>query len=203
MIIFFFVPKNQNLSFPVYAFSAIFRDLALTSFVVFSLWRNGEPLTLIGWKSSGLKREVTLGVCLFFPVLVIAWLVKRAFQDLGLTTMRQLPHFLTAKSPWEMLLLCLLLTVAVVTEETVFRGYLILRFYELTARLGPSVIISTAVFTLGHGYEGPAGTGTVGVLGLILALIYLWRKSLIAPMVIHFLVDFIPLLLMPLIKRFG
>ena len=169
MIIFFFASKSQNLSFTVFAFSSIFRNLALTSFVVFSLWRNGEPLTRIGWKSSGLKKEAALGVCLFFPVLVIAWLVKRALQDLGLTSMRQLPHFLTAKSPWEMLLLCLVLTVAVVTEETAFRGYLILRFYDLTARLGPSVIISTALFTLGHGYEGHASTGTVGVLGLILA----------------------------------
>jgi uncharacterized protein len=199
-IIFCFVPRGQNPSVPLFAFSTIFRDLALTSLVVFCLWRNGEPLARIGWKSSGLKREAALGVCLFFPVLVIIWLVFKAFQSIGLTPMRQLPHFFAAKSPWEIIVLCLLVTVSAVAEETLFRGYLILRFYEITAHLGPSVIISTAVFALCHAYEGLVSAATVGILGLIFAIIYVWRKSLIAPTVIHFLVNFILVVLMPLIK---
>ncbi len=48
---------------------------------------------------------------------------------------------------------------------------------------------------MGHGYEGSLGVVTVGIMGLIFNVIYLWRKSLVAPMVMHFLQDFISIVL--------
>ena len=39
---------------------------------------------------------------------------------------------------------------------------------------------------------------TVGVSGAVLAVIYLWRESLIAPIVIHFLQNLAAILLLPL-----
>jgi len=94
----------------------------------------------------------------------------------------------------------LLVIVVAVTEETIFRGYLMLRFNALTTSLASSVIITSGIFSLAHGYEGSASVGTIGVLGIILTLIYIWRKSLIAPMVIHFFIDFFSLVLMPLLN---
>lgn len=200
MIISFFALGGEGISFPVAAFSIIFRDIALTSLVVFFLWHNGEPLALIGWKFCGVKKEAALGAGLFIPVMIGVSLIEKAFQHFGLSYMRQLPQYLSAKGPFEILLACVLVTIVAVTEETIFRGYLILRFNALTTSITASVIITSGVFALGHGYEGPASVGTIGVLGVVLALIYVWRKSLIAPMVIHFLVDFLPLVLMPLLK---
>jgi membrane protease YdiL (CAAX protease family) len=55
------------------------------------------------------------------------------------------------------------------------------------------------IFSLGHGYEGSAGVITVGFMGLVFALVYLWRGSLVAPMVMHFLQDFIGIVLSPLL----
>jgi membrane protease YdiL (CAAX protease family) len=201
MIIDFFVLGSENISFAVTALSVIFRDIALTSLIVFFLWRNGEPLTLIGWNFNHLKKEVALGAGLFVPVMIGIRLLEKAFQHLGLSSnITRLPEFLSAKGPVEILLACILVTVVTVAEETIFRGYLILRFNALTTSVAASVIITSGVFALGHGYEGPASIGTIGVLGVVLALIYIWRKSLIAPMVIHFLIDFFPLVLMPLLK---
>jgi membrane protease YdiL (CAAX protease family) len=60
-------------------------------------------------------------------------------------------------------------------------------------------VLSSFVFSLGHGYEGMTGVVTVGVLGWALAIVYLRTKSLIAPMVIHFLQDFVTVVLAPLI----
>jgi membrane protease YdiL (CAAX protease family) len=65
-----------------------------------------------------------------------------------------------------------------------------------------AVLVSTVIFSLGHGYEGTAGVITVGVLGLTFALVYVWRKSLVAPVVMHFLQDFIGIILLPL-RGFG
>jgi membrane protease YdiL (CAAX protease family) len=44
-----------------------------------------------------------------------------------------------------------------VAEETIFRGYLILRFRAVTGRTSAAVLLSSIVFSLGHGYEGMAG----------------------------------------------
>jgi membrane protease YdiL (CAAX protease family) len=84
-------------------------------------------------------------------------------------------------------------------EETIFRGYLILRFGAITASRTVAVLVSAVVFSLGHGYEGTAGLITVGALGLVFALVYVWRKSLVAPVVMHFLQDFIGIILLPLL----
>jgi hypothetical protein len=55
-------------------------------------------------------------------------------------------------------------------------------------------------FLLLHGYEGIAGLVSVFSLGVVLALIYLWRKSLVAPIVIHFLTDFATIILPTLLS---
>jgi uncharacterized protein len=94
----------------------------------------------------------------------------------------------------------ILVTVAAVAEETVFRGYLILRFEAVTGRTGAAALLSSIVFSLGHGYEGMAGVVSVFSLGMVLALVYLWRKSLVAPVVIHFLTDFATIILPTLLE---
>jgi membrane protease YdiL (CAAX protease family) len=60
-------------------------------------------------------------------------------------------------------------------------------------------LLSAGIFSLGHGYEGSAGVVTVGVMGAVFALVYLWRRSLVAPMMMHFLQDFIGIVLVPLL----
>jgi len=84
-------------------------------------------------------------------------------------------------------------------EETVFRGYLILRFKAVTESPSAAILVSAVIFSLGHGYEGSAGVITVGVMELLFDLVYVWRQSLVAPMVVHFLQDFVSIVLLPLL----
>jgi membrane protease YdiL (CAAX protease family) len=104
---------------------------------------------------------------------------------------------LTAKGIPELLLAGLLVLVVAVSEEIIFRGYLILRLRGVTGSTFGSVLLSALIFSLGHGYEGSAGVVTVGFMGLFFALVYLWRGSLVAPVVIHFLQDFTGIVLAP------
>jgi membrane protease YdiL (CAAX protease family) len=90
-----------------------------------------------------------------------------------------------------------------VSEETIFRGYLILRFEAVTASPLGAAVLSSLVFSVGHGYEGSAGLITIGTMGFAFALIYLWRQSLVAPIVMHFLQDFIGLVIVPLLSKGG
>lgn len=189
------------LGFPILAVSVIFRDVSLTCLVLFFLWRDGEPLSRLGWKLAGLKEEAALGAALFLPVLYGESMIVKVLEWFGFSPgIRGLPQFLTARGSMEIVLACILVAVAAVAEETIFRGYLMLRFGDLTGSTTAAVLISSAVFSLGHGYEGAAGMGTVAVLGVILALVYAWRKSLAAPVALHFLIDFLPMVLLPLLR---
>jgi membrane protease YdiL (CAAX protease family) len=78
-------------------------------------------------------------------------------------------------------------------------GYLILRLTAVTGGVGTAAILSAIIFSIGHGYEGTAGVATVGVMGLGLAAVYLWRRSLIAPVVMHFLQDCLAIVVLPLL----
>jgi membrane protease YdiL (CAAX protease family) len=100
----------------------------------------------------------------------------------------------------KVLLAFILVTVVAVAEETIFRGYLILRFKAVTDRAVAAALLSSIVFSLGHGYEGMAGVISVFSIGVVLALVYLWRKSLVAPIVIHFLTDFATIILPTLLE---
>jgi membrane protease YdiL (CAAX protease family) len=195
----FFAVEGGNPHFLILSSSLIFNDLAYICLIVFFLWRNGEPLADIGWKFDGMKKEAILGAGLFVPLTACVWLFETGLQRLGFSShMNHLPGFMAFNGPGEIFLACILVIVVAIAEETIFRGYLIFRFRRVTGSLTASVIISSVLFSLGHGYEGPATMATIFVLATIVALIYVWRKSLVAPMVIHLLIDLYPLVLVPL-----
>jgi membrane protease YdiL (CAAX protease family) len=108
---------------------------------------------------------------------------------------------MAAKGMGELLLAIALVEVVALGEETIFRGYLNLRLKAITTSPAAAALLSATIFSLGHGYEESAGVVTVGVMGVIFALIYIWRQSLVAPIVMHFLQDFISIVLLPLLGK--
>jgi membrane protease YdiL (CAAX protease family) len=200
MVLSFFAVKQGGLSFLLTAWATIFRDLGLVALIFYFLRRNGEPVSSIGWTSEKRWKEVGLGLALFLPFTLGAGLLERSLLGAGLSTpATPLPAALTAKGIPELLLAALLVLVVAVSEEIIFRGYLILRLRDVTGSTFGSVLLSAFVFSLGHGYEGSAGLVTVGFMGLFFALVYLWRGSLVVPVVIHFLQDFTGIVLAPLL----
>jgi len=196
----FLVVKQGNLSFVLTAVTTMLRDLGLVSLVFFFIWRNGEPIALLGWTSKNIRDEIALGLWLFIPLFYGMIFLERALQASGFSApATPLPSFLAIKGVAQSLLATLLVIVVAAAEETIFRGYLILRLKAVSASPAAAVVLSAAIFSLGHGYEGSAGVVTVGVMGLVFALVYLWRQSLVAPMVMHFLQDFLGIVLLPML----
>jgi uncharacterized protein len=198
----FFAVKQGSLSFVVVAIAAILRDLALVILILFFVWRNGEPVISIGWTFSRIWSEILVGIGLFIPFFFITGFVENGLKAIGFTVpSKPLPSFLAAKGLVELLLALVLVVIVAIAEETIFRGYLLLRFRTILPNLSLSAFISAIIFSLGHGYEGSAGVITVGFMGLAFAFIYLWRQSLVAPIVMHFLQDFIGIVLLPLLGK--
>ncbi len=202
MALSFFAIKQGGLNFLFVAISAILRDLALVSLILIFIWRNHEPATWIGWTLKSSRKEISVGILLFIPFTFGTGLLEKGLQAIGLSApSTPLPSFLTARGTVEFLLALVLVVIVALAEETIFRGYLILRFKAITSNPIGAALLSAAIFSLGHGYEGSAGVVTVGVMGLVFALVYMWRQSLVAPMVMHFLQDFLGIILLPLLRK--
>lgn len=200
MILSFFVARQGGVGFVFTAFSVILRDLALVSLILFFLWRNTEPLDVLGWTFKNGGKEVLLGICLIIPMFFGGIGLDNILQSAGLSPPPMpAPSFLAVSGRAEILLALVLVVVVAVAEETIFRGYLLLRFRGIHLSSSWAAILSAITFSLGHGYEGTSGVVTVGIMGLVFAVVYLWRKSLVAPIVMHFLQDFISIVLAPLL----
>lgn len=204
MALSFFAIRQGRLDFGLVAVATILRDLGLLGLVLFFLWKNGEPVARLGWKAGHTGREAVLGAFLFVPLVYLTILVERVLVQAGVPApSTPTPAFFDVSGRGEMFLALILVAVVAVTEESIFRGYLILRLGSVTRSLTAAVILSSVIFSLGHGYEGTLGVATVGFMGLVFALIYLWRGSLVAPTVMHFLQDFFSILVLPLLGSHG
>ncbi len=194
----FLLQSGELPGFTFLAVSTILRDLGLVSLVLFFVWRNGEPWAVLGWKPGNGLKEAVLGAGLFIPVFLGALLIENILESLGLAVPGT-PSALQARGAAQAVLAFILVTVVAVAEETIFRGYLLLRFREAALSPVAAVVLAAAIFSLGHGYEGLAGVVAVAYLGVAFGVVYLWRGSLVAPMVMHFLQDFLGVIIAPLL----
>lgn len=202
MVLSFFAIKQGSLSFVIVAIATILRDLALVCLILFFVWRNGEPVNWMGWTFKNVWKEIALGIGLYIPFFIAAGLFENVLRLAGLSVpSTPLPSFMAARGMGELLLAAILVVVVALAEETIFRGYLILRLRAITASPATAALLSAAIFSIGHGYEGSAGVITVGAMGLVFAFVYMWRQSLVAPIVMHFLQDFIGIVLLPLFGK--
>jgi membrane protease YdiL (CAAX protease family) len=200
MVLSFLASGLGRLGFTSVAFATIVRDLALVSLVFYFIWRNGESLRHLGWTWNNGRRELALGLVLFLPFTFGANYLESFLQQVGLSVPAGPPPFLSVHGLPEIVLGFILVVIVALAEETIFRGYLLLRFQGARMRPLAAALLASVIFALGHGYEGSAGVVTVGFMGLVFALIYLWRGSLVAPVLMHFLQDFCGLVLPALLK---
>jgi membrane protease YdiL (CAAX protease family) len=201
-MVFSILPMTSSIGFPVLAVSIIFRDIGLLALVAFFVWQQGLPLENLGWRWAKGGWEVLVGVALFIPLLVVASGFDAFLKNAGLSGAQiPMPSVLLPKGSREGILATALVIVVAIAEETIFRGYLLLRLRSFTQNSVAAVMISATIFAMGHGYEGEAGMITVGLMGILFALIYRWRMSLIAPVVLHFLFDFAAIVVAPLARN--
>jgi membrane protease YdiL (CAAX protease family) len=202
MLLSFFGVQQGGLPFWIVAASTIFRDLGLLFLVLFLAWRDREPVSRLGWHAKHVWREILLGVLLFIPVYYGAVLLQSLLQSRGFSSPdASAPGFMSWQGPWGLVLAAALVLVVAITEETLFRGYLILRFMQITDNRWVALLASSVIFALGHGYQGGAGVVTILGIGLAFGLVYLWRKSIVAPIVMHFLQNFISIVVAPFLMQ--
>lgn len=92
------------------------------------------------------------------------------------------------------LVVAVVLTTSI-TEEILYRGYVIERLRELTGRMRLAVLCSFVVFVTSHvQFFGPQWFVSNGVSVVLLSVLYVWRRNLVACMTMHLLGDSVALL---------
>jgi uncharacterized protein len=78
-----------------------------------------------------------------------------------------------------------------VCEEWLYRGFFLAVVAALTGGppTGVLVLVAAVAFGLAHAYQGPAGIVTTGVLGGVMAAVYLQTGSLLLPVLLHAVID--------------
>ena len=88
---------------------------------------------------------------------------------------------------------------AAVAEELFYRGYAFERIEALAGSKWIAAAVTLTLFAGFHYRQGLAGMTLVLVVGAILTGFYMWKRDLMAAVAAHFLVDFIPNILFPLL----
>lgn len=156
-----------------------------------------KPLGSIGFQSISVKEAllaVGLGIVLSLAVPVLTLLASQLLPATG-SDIEQV----TATTAWWLLLLSIL--TAGVTEEVIFRGYLIERVTVISGKTALAVIVSVIAFVLPHIFSWNLAhvVGVVLPLGILLGLLYLWKRNLVFNIIVHIVID-VPLVVMALLS---
>jgi len=185
--------------FLILALITILRNLGLSALIFVILKLRGEPSSRIGWTRQDLGKNILWGILIFPLFYFSVGVVLDFFTRAGLSHIEDVPASLSPAGIWEIVLGGVLVLVVAFAEEIIFRGYLLARFQEITDSTWIGVFLSTLLFALGHAYEGVAGVMAVSYIGLVFSLLFLWKKSLAIVIVLHFLTDFIPIVIAPVL----
>lgn len=96
---------------------------------------------------------------------------------------------MVAQNSREALAFLVLALSAGFVEEFVFRGYLQRQCQVLSGSVVVAVILQLIIFTQGHFYQGWIRLVAVFLIGVIVTIAALWRKSLVPGMIAHGLGD--------------
>jgi uncharacterized protein len=166
---------------------AIFLLLAVLVWIV---KREGLSLPRFDYSIRGLIKSLLLGLLGTIVCFVVVLLGLEALKFFGMEM-----HSSNEKAIPLAVTIIIILRAAIV-EEFFYRWYAIDRLKSILHNLPLSALISATAFAMFHYSQGVAGVIVIFLLGITLTIFYLKTKNLLAVMLAHFMIDFIPNVLM-------
>ncbi len=158
----------------------------------------------ISWLEPGARARMFLEgltagilIAVFLPAL-LAVRSEKIRAKAGKAARKRLA-FLLPSTPEERAWWWLVCLSAGICEEIVYRGFLLHYFHFSPFHLTWlwALVASSAIFGVGHLYQGIAGAVQTMVLGFIFGAIFLMTGTLLLPMVLHALLDLRVLVMLP------
>lgn len=145
-----------------------------------------RPLSSIGFRALGVKDGIIgflTGIVILAGLALVYYVVFPALhwtENTQVASLSALPYWLNV----------LIVVRAAVSEEILFRGYPMERLQELTGSRAVAGIVTCTVFTLDHiSFWGWHHIFIAGLAGVVLTVLYLWRRNVWVNMIAHFIVD--------------
>ena len=131
--------------------------------------------------------EAMAGFPLMFVAVALAVVVLGLIQQLApwLHTVERNPLQDLIRSPRDAALFAVVAIVAGGVREELQRAFLLHRFERWLGGGGVGVVVTSAAFGFGHVLQGADAGIATGLLGAFWAVVYLRRRSVVAPVVSH------------------
>ena len=162
-------------------------SIVLIALIVVFMRAHGERPrdVLVGNRPIG--REAVVGLPLTFAALGIVVAVLVTIQQLlpSLHTVAHNPLEDLVRTPSDRWLFALVVVVAGGVREEIQRAFLLHRFEGWLGGTSVGLIMVSVAFGLGHLLQGADAAIATGLLGAFWGVLYLRRRSVVAPMVSH------------------
>jgi len=170
---------------------------AIAGFLIFMVRQiQKQPLSSLGFQAFNFKTVLWALLCLV-GIFVAGGLSALLIKLMGLESNQTLKTIskLASFPIWAKFLIALR---AGVVEEIIFRGFAIESLTRILKNRWVAASISLVLFTLIH-LQGWGLTHliSVGLVGAVITLFYLWKRNLWITIIAHFLVDFIAMMAPP------
>lgn len=159
----------------------------LVGLILMFLQAHGESARelFFGRRPAGV--EARLGVALILVALLIAAATMLTIQQLApsLHNVERNPLQDMLRTPAQTALFALVVVIAGGVREELQRAFILRRFEQQLGGPGVGVIVASIAFGAGHYVQGADATVATALLGAFWAIVYLRRRSVVAPMVSH------------------
>jgi len=179
--------RNETVQLgPLFAL-ALIDSVVLTVLVFLLLHARSESPRTVFLGSRPVKREGVLGV-LIVPLLFLGVgatvLLMRALLP-WLHNVTTNPFERLIRSPGEAALFAVVAIVAGGVREEIQRGFLLRRFEQYLGGSTVGLVVVSIAFGAGHVVQGWDAAVATALLGLTWGLLYIQRRSIVAPVVSH------------------
>ena len=158
----------------------------VTLVLLFVRYLERRPLTSIGFRKPGIW-NILIGIASGLVILAgLVFIYYVVFPALHVSEDQQMSQLVATPYWWRFITV----VRAAVAEEIFFRGYAIERLQELTGSVKFAGAFSCIVFAVEHvGFWNWSHILIAGFAGIILTVLYIWRRNLWVNMIAHFVVD--------------
>jgi len=101
------------------------------------------------------------------------------------------------QSAIERLVFFFVVVTVAICEELIYRGFLQHLFSALFSSVVAGLLLSAALFSVAHLYQGPRGITTTGVVGILFGVARAWTGTQLPGMLSHFIADLVAGFLLP------
>jgi membrane protease YdiL (CAAX protease family) len=178
---------DGRVSFAYLVALSLLDTTALTGLILYRLRASGESPGALFFGGRPVRREAAAGLPLAFMALALAVVVLSVVREFApwLRTFERNPFQDLVQTPAQTALFAVVVVVAGGMREEIQRAFLLSRFEQSLGGGTAGVVLTSAAFGAGHFLQGADAAIATAALGAFWAIVFLRRRSIVAPVVSH------------------